>query len=141
MQPKIAKDVHSSAEPAASLDEMLSRLGLTREQVFITNSVKCRPPRNRTPRDDELATCKAHWLDRQVELVNPGSLCCLARRPFDRPLAGNRSSQKSMAKCARIRVAPSCSRTPGSAMRFPWAGKAMKDDVQTLRRVLRVHRT
>jgi hypothetical protein len=41
-------------------------------RVFVTNSVKCRPPQNRAPRDDELTVCRQHWLDRQIGLVAPG---------------------------------------------------------------------
>jgi uracil-DNA glycosylase family 4 len=39
------------------LDDVLSRMGMSRAQVFLTNSVKCRPPQNRAPRDDELTVC------------------------------------------------------------------------------------
>jgi uracil-DNA glycosylase len=45
-------------------------LGLTREQYFITNAVKCRPPLNRTPRVLEVATCRP-WLEAQIAAVRP----------------------------------------------------------------------
>jgi uracil-DNA glycosylase family 4 len=53
------------------LDELLGRSGIRREDCFITNIVKCRPPGNRTPRKDEVETCTSHYLSEQVELVNP----------------------------------------------------------------------
>ena len=58
------------------LDRMLAALGLTRDeapperQVFIANTLKCRPPRNRNPSAEELATCQP-FLERQVALVQP----------------------------------------------------------------------
>jgi uracil-DNA glycosylase len=52
------------------LDAMLAALGQLREQVYIANVVKCRPPENRNPRPDEAASC-APYLDRQIELVSP----------------------------------------------------------------------
>ncbi len=58
------------------LDRMLRALGWSRDdadpahQVFITNTVKCRPPRNRNPTADELAACQP-FLQRQVELLQP----------------------------------------------------------------------
>lgn len=52
------------------LDKMIGSMGLTREQVFIANIVKCRPPQNRVPGADEVATCTPYLL-RQLEIVRP----------------------------------------------------------------------
>lgn len=52
------------------LDRALAELGVARERVFITSGNKCRPPKNRTPRPDEIAAC-AGYLDRQLALVGP----------------------------------------------------------------------
>ena len=52
------------------LNNMLKALGLQREQVFIANILKCRPPENRNPRPEEVAQCEA-FLQRQVALVKP----------------------------------------------------------------------
>ncbi|MSX02192.1 MAG: uracil-DNA glycosylase [Actinobacteria bacterium] len=52
------------------LNELLSEIGLSRETVYIANVLKCRPPDNRDPRREEVANC-AHFLERQVELVEP----------------------------------------------------------------------
>jgi DNA polymerase len=52
------------------LDELLSEIGLSRKDVFITNVVKCRPPRNRPPDPGEIAVCTT-YLDRQVEIIKP----------------------------------------------------------------------
>lgn len=60
------------------LEELLSRAGLDREQVFITNIVKCRPPGNRDPQPNELEEC-SKYLDRQIELINPNIIVTLGR--------------------------------------------------------------
>lgn len=60
------------------LDKMLEALGLTRERVFIANVVKCRPPDNRTPLDDECRACLP-YLERQIALVRPALLLALGR--------------------------------------------------------------
>jgi DNA polymerase len=53
------------------LDELLAEIGLRRDDnVYIGNVVKCRPPRNRDPREDEIESCKP-YLRRQLELVDP----------------------------------------------------------------------
>lgn len=60
------------------LDDLLASAGVTREEVFITNVVKCRPPGNRDPLPDELAACKG-YLERQIEALNPTVIVTLGR--------------------------------------------------------------
>lgn len=55
------------------LDQMLERIGLERDEVFITSILKCRPPRNRNPKADEIEAC-APWLERQLEIIEPDIL-------------------------------------------------------------------
>lgn len=52
------------------LDEMLRAIGLGRQQIFIANTLKCRPPNNRDPKAEEAAACRA-FLDRQIALLQP----------------------------------------------------------------------
>ncbi len=61
------------------LEELLTSIGLDRSQVYITNLVKCRPPGNRDPRDDELEACTSTYLDRQIEAINPKVIVTLGR--------------------------------------------------------------
>jgi uracil-DNA glycosylase len=58
------------------LNRIIAACGLTREDVYICNILKCRPPGNRTPNQQEAANCR-EFLDRQLELVRPKSICCL----------------------------------------------------------------
>lgn len=60
------------------LDELLDKAGLKREEVYITNVVKCRPPGNRDPQPDELDAC-SKYLDHQIELINPKIIVTLGR--------------------------------------------------------------
>jgi uracil-DNA glycosylase family 4 len=60
------------------LDELLQKSGLRREEVFITNVVKCRPPANRDPMPDELLACGT-YLDRQIEAIDPCLVVTLGR--------------------------------------------------------------
>ncbi len=60
------------------LEELLASINLTREQVYIANVVKCRPPGNRDPQPEELAAC-APYLDRQIELIKPKVIVTLGR--------------------------------------------------------------
>lgn len=69
------------------LDQMLERAGIPRSQVFITNVVKCRPPNNRVPEEDEVAACRP-YLERQVALIRPRIICILGRTAYSSFLGG-----------------------------------------------------
>lgn len=60
------------------LDKIIAAIGLRREQVYIANVVKCRPPGNRDPQPDEAGACRP-YLDRQIELVRPRVVVALGR--------------------------------------------------------------
>jgi DNA polymerase len=58
------------------LTQMIEAMGLAREDVYICNVVKCRPPENRKPEDDEVATCSP-YLYRQLDVIAPKAIVCL----------------------------------------------------------------
>jgi uracil-DNA glycosylase family 4 len=58
------------------LDELLAEIDLTRDDVFVANVLKCRPPGNRDPRPDEIEACESH-LFRQIEIISPALVCTL----------------------------------------------------------------
>jgi DNA polymerase len=60
------------------LNEMLRAIGLQREQVYIANILKCRPPRNRDPQPEEAAACESH-LKRQIALIRPRIILAAGR--------------------------------------------------------------
>jgi len=59
------------------LDEVLASSGVDRRVLFITNTVKCRPENNRTPRKREVDTCTSLYLFEQIELINPSLIMLL----------------------------------------------------------------
>ncbi|MFA4966276.1 MAG: uracil-DNA glycosylase, partial [Thermoleophilia bacterium] len=58
------------------LEQLLASIGLTREQVFIANVLKSRPPNNRDPKPEEIAACQP-YLWRQIEVIRPRVICTL----------------------------------------------------------------
>ena len=70
------------------LDDLLKKAGIERSQVFITNIVKCRPPNNRVPEEDELIACRP-YLDRQIALIKPKVICILGRTAYSSILGGS----------------------------------------------------
>jgi uracil-DNA glycosylase family 4 len=60
------------------LDQLLASIGLRREEVYIANVIKCRPPQNRDPLPAEIQSC-GKWLDRQIEIIQPQMIVTLGR--------------------------------------------------------------
>ena len=58
------------------LDDALKNAGLTRNNVYITNIVKCRPPNNRVPNDAEKSMC-SNYLEDELKIINPKIICLL----------------------------------------------------------------
>jgi DNA polymerase len=58
------------------LDKLLAGIGITRDDVFVANVLKCRPPGNRDPQQDEIESCEPH-LFRQIELIEPKVIATL----------------------------------------------------------------
>ncbi len=71
------------------LDSMLFALGAPREEVYIANIVKCRPPNNRDPLPEEVASCST-WLHRQIDLVRPKAILAVGRVAAQNLLASKR---------------------------------------------------
>jgi DNA polymerase len=64
------------------LDSILTYVGVSRQDIYITNSVLCRPPNNRTPRKEEMDACK--WrLDLQIKLLRPKLIILLGRTALE----------------------------------------------------------
>ncbi len=74
------------------LDELLESIGLKREDVYICNVIKCRPPGNRDPLPEEIEACKP-YLDRQLELIAPRMIVTLGRFSMERYFPGAKISQ------------------------------------------------
>jgi DNA polymerase len=88
------------------LNQMLSEIGIAREEVYINNTVSCRPPGNRDPFPDELEACKP-WLDERIELIDPTVIVTL----------GNFAT--------RYVLGPRVSISRVRGQRFPWNGRTV----------------
>ena len=69
------------------LNQALEKAGIKRAEVFITNVVKCRPPGNRVPENDERSICR-QYLDRQISLIEPKIICILGSTAYSSILGG-----------------------------------------------------
>jgi DNA polymerase len=70
------------------LNRLLAAVEIPREDVYITNIIKCRPPGNRDPLPEEVAACSP-YLDRQVEIIRPAVILLLGRHAVARLLPGS----------------------------------------------------
>jgi uracil-DNA glycosylase len=74
------------------LDKMLKSIELKREDVYLTNLCKCRPPENRDPLPAEIAQC-APWLEEQIKIINPKIIITLGRFALNNFLHDSKISQ------------------------------------------------
>ena len=88
------------------LNEMLKAIGLSREQVYITNILKCRPPNNRDPKPEEGASCSP-YLQRQIELIQPKVIVALGRIAAQRLLQTNTSLARLRGQVHHLETTPS----------------------------------
>ena len=120
------------------LDDILKAIGLAREDVFICNVLKCRPPGNRTPEPMEVAACSP-YLHRQLELIRPKVILALGRPAATTLL--NQAATVSLGdlrgKVHRYRGIPLVvSYHPAALLRNPNWKPATWDDVRIARRLL-----
>ncbi|MBK8726451.1 MAG: uracil-DNA glycosylase [Holophagaceae bacterium] len=85
------------------LDRMIGAIGLAREQVYIANIVKCRPPDNRVPTGPEAAACLG-YLRRQIELIRPGVIVTLGATPLRELVGESAGITKIRGQWRRVRV-------------------------------------
>ncbi len=118
------------------LDSALSEAGLRRDDLFITSSVKCRPPGNRTPHVRELTTCLKLWLKPQIELVDPDLVVLLGKTPA-RQVLGERGNLSDLHGRMLERDGRRYLVTyhPAAAMRFPGPRSALLEDLRPVARI------
>ena len=74
------------------LDAALENSGLARNDVYITNIVKCKPPKNRIPNYEEKTMC-SNYLEHELSIINPKIICLLGNTAFNTILEGNEISK------------------------------------------------
>ena len=87
------------------LDDALEAAGVSRERVRITNLVKCRPPKNRRPRKDEISTCTSLYLDRELQEIAPDVVCALGQTVAKHFLGDSKNMSEMGGKETRIVIA------------------------------------
>ncbi len=123
------------------LDKMIQAIGLRREDVYICNVVKCRPPENRTPEADEVAQCSP-FLFRQIEAIRPKAICALGLSAAQALLGRTTSMGGLRGKRFQWRGTPMvCTYHPAYLLRNPAQKAAAWQDLRLLSRLLNEPRT
>ncbi len=116
------------------LNKILEAAGIERDDVYIANIIKCRPPNNRTPLTNEIEAC-IPYLGRQVALIAPRVICTLGL-PATQTLLGIRGSMGSlrgkMYVEGNVKVIPTYH--PAAALRDPKYKRPIWDDIQLIKR-------
>lgn len=119
------------------LDDMLSIIDVNRTNCYIANIVKCRPPMNRDPKDEEQDACIA-YLHKQIELVNPAIIVCLGRIAAKRILDPDYRITKDHGKwLCRNGVWMTAIYHPSALLRDPTKRPETFDDLLSIRQKLR----
>jgi len=120
------------------LNRMIQSIGMKREDVYICNIVKCRPPGNRTPEKDEVDTC-SQFLFRQLQAIRPRLICCLGA-PAMKTLLGIKDGitrvRGKFFDYAGTRVLVAYN--PAYILRNPREEKILREDFETIRKFLRL---
>ncbi len=116
------------------LNKILEACGLQREDVYILNVLKCRPPGNRNPTPEESKNCR-RFFDRQIELINPEYICCLGAVAAQNLLATTEAIGRLRGKVHQYRgVKVVCTYHPAYLLRNPSAKRHTWDDMKLLMR-------
>jgi DNA polymerase len=119
------------------LNRMIQMIGMKREEVYICNVVKCRPPGNRTPEKDEMETC-APFLFRQFEAIQPRLICCLGAPAVKTVLGIKEGITKihgqfyDFAACKALATIH-----PAYVLRNPREEKMLREDFEKIREFLK----
>ena len=119
------------------LNSMLKAAGFAREQVYIANVLKCRPPNNRDPTTEESDRCLP-YLRRQIELVDPAAILCLGRIASQRLLGDEGPLGRLRGRVHRIGRTPVVvTYHPAYLLRSPAQKRKSWDDLKLAMEVLR----
>jgi uracil-DNA glycosylase family 4 len=118
------------------LEELLGNIGLTRQDVYIANVIKCRPPGNRDPLPDEIEACKL-FLDRQLELIQPKLVVTLGRFSMARAFPKARISEihGQPRKIGGVVYYPMYH--PAAALHQPSLRRTVEEDMQRIPELLK----
>jgi DNA polymerase len=118
------------------LTKMIEAMGLKRQEVYICNVLKCRPPNNRSPQPEEVSACKGFLL-RQIDIVSPKVICCLGKHAaqalLDMEVPITRMRGKEMDFYGRIMIP---TYHPAYLLRNPSAKKEVWEDLKKIMKIL-----
>ena len=124
------------------LNSMLRAVGFAREDVFIANILKCRPPQNRDPKPEEVLAC-ADFLERQIELLSPSAILAVGRIAAQNLLGVDTPIGKMRGKTYRFtggqgdkEIPVIVTYHPAYLLRSPGEKRKVWQDLQAVRRVL-----
>lgn len=116
------------------LNKIIQACTLQREQVYILNVLKCRPPGNRTPQPDEVANCRA-FFERQLEIIAPEFICCLGAVAAQSLLGTTQSLGRLRGRFHDYRgIKVMTTYHPAYLLRYPDMKRATWDDMKMLMR-------
>ena len=136
--PGKSEDLHGKpfvGSAGKKLDEALEYSGLTRNQVYITNIVKCRPPKNRIPNDEEKIMC-GNYLEAEHSIINPKIICLMGNTAYGSILNGkwvSKNHGKIIDKDKRMYF---ISYHPAATIYNPKLGKIFKNDIKKLVKII-----
>ena len=114
------------------LNKIIAAMGLARDEVYICNTIKCRPPQNRNPTPQECMNCRGYF-DRQIALVRPKFLCCLGAVAAQNVLGTKLGVNKLRGTFHDFRGTPVvCTLHPAYLLRDPSKKKDCWDDMKML---------
>jgi len=118
------------------LDKMIRSIGFLREEVYICNVVKCRPPNNRTPEPDEIAACSPFMIE-QIHALHPQAICALGACAAQTLLGASNTISRLRGKIHRWRGIPLvCTYHPAYLLRTPAQKAATWQDLLMISRIL-----
>lgn len=132
-------DEDASGEPFVGkagqlLTKIIEACQLTRDEVFILNVLKCRPPGNRRPEPAEAENCRSYF-ERQLELIQPEVICCLGATAAQALLATTESIGKLRGRWHKAKdAAVICTYHPSYLLRNPAAKRDVWDDMKMMMR-------
>ena len=113
------------------LSQALEFAGISRDDVFITNVVKCRPPNNRIPLDEEKSSCQP-YLTRELDIIKPKIICILGNTAYGSILGGNSITKNRGKIIKKNNLLYFLTIHPAAAIYSPDLKQVLKDDMKTL---------
>jgi DNA polymerase len=121
-------------------DIITKGMKIRREDVYICNILRCRPPGNRNPMPDEAAHCRP-FLDRTLEIIQPKFICCLGAVAAKNLLASEQTIGAMRGKVFDYNgIKVVCTYHPAYLLRNPAAKKDTWEDIQLLMREMETHK-